>query len=196
MSIFHRILDRLADSLYSRRKVRLRFDVDHHIASAVLADIWRLIQDNRDGETYRCAIAHWTHAERPPLAAYQGDSSFCRIDGPLQWEGNVALPLGGLILTPGVTAHLTPFEAEELDKRMQRAIEGVILSWACEHDLYASPPVPVAFDRKTADRKAKAMIASRSTLQSAADTGRRDICCPDEPADALCEACRKGAGHD
>jgi hypothetical protein len=195
MSIFHRVLDRLADSIYSRQKVRLRFDVHYRIAQSVIADIERLIQDNRDGATYRCTIAHWTHAERPPLAVYQGTSSFCRIDGPLQWTEHYPFPLGGLILSPGVTAHLNPFEAEELDKRMQRAIEDTILAWVREHDLYALRPVPAEIDRQAADRTAKAMIAQWASLQRKAETIPGDICCADEAADALCKACRKGSDH-
>lgn len=165
MSIFQQAMNRITDFVCSPRKTRLRYNVDSRIARVVSDDIERLIQDNRDGQTYRCAIAHWTHAERPPLAYYLGSVSLCRIDGPLQeapadhpeaWY----LPLGGLIETPGVQAHLSPFEAHALQARIKEAIEREITGWAREHRLYDLPPVPAQYDRRSADRAAMALIAS------------------------------------
>ena len=70
-----------------------------------------------------------------------------------------SFPLGGLILSPGVTAHLDPFEARELQEHMEWVIEQAIRQWIADHDLLDRTPVPEAFDRRKADRKAKAKIA-------------------------------------
>jgi hypothetical protein len=35
-------------------------------------DILRLIDDTPDGETYRCAIADWSHSERPVIDYFRG----------------------------------------------------------------------------------------------------------------------------
>jgi hypothetical protein len=163
MSIFQQAMSRIADFVCSPRKIRLRYNVHSRIARTVSDDIERLIQDNRDGQTYRCALAHWTHAERPTLERYLGTVSLCRIDGPLQdapadYPQASYLPLGGLIQTPGVTAHLTPFEADALQDRIQEAIEREIVGWTREHRLYDLPPVPAEYNRAPADRAAMALI--------------------------------------
>lgn len=111
------------------------------------------------------------------------------------------LPLGGLIITSGVTAHLNPFEARALHERMQQAIEETVLAWVREHDLYALRNVPEEIDRKVADPAAKAMIEASALGQNEAEaipeTSSSDPgdCCSDEPFGALCEACRKGPDH-
>ncbi|TRO89479.1 hypothetical protein FKB34_14570 [Glycocaulis profundi] len=178
MSIFQQAMNRIAGFLCSPRKTRLCYVVDSRIARTVSADIKRLIQDNPDGLTYRCAIAHWTHAERPPLARYLGSVSLCRIDGPLQdapadYSQTSYLPLGGLIQTPGVTAHLTPFEAHALQDRIQKAIEREIVGWTREHRLYDLPPVPAQYHRQSADRVAMALIADWTPDGSQSGAGPR-----------------------
>ena len=197
MSIFHRTMDRLADFIWTGRKVTLRFTAEYRTACYAVPLINKLLAEGEDGDAYRTALVPWHEAERPPLASYQGDTSRCRIDGPWQMARRDWLPLGGLILSPGVTAHLDPFEAQALHDEMQEAIEGVILAWVRDHDLYALPPVPEHFDRCRADRKAKAMIAEwasgeRATEPTDASLGEASDCCSSEAADALCNACRKG----
>jgi len=159
MSIFHRALDRLADALWAGRKVRLHITADYDTARYLLPLIKKLIADDEDGETYRTALIDWHRAERPPLALYDGEASFCRIDGPLQWAGDRRFPLGGLVLSSGVTAHLDPFEANALHDHMKAAIERAIRSWITDYGLRDWPRVPIEFDRQYADRKAKVMIA-------------------------------------
>lgn len=201
MSIFYRAMDRLADFLWTGRKVTLRFTAEYRTACYVVPLIKKMLAEDEDGEAYRTALVDWHRAERPPLAIYQGHTSHCRIDGPWQLAGRHCLPLGGLILSPGVTAHLNPFEAQALHDQMQQAIEDVILAWVREHDLYALPPVPEEFERRRVDRKAKAMIAAWASGEEATETsnaspGEARDCCSSEAADALCDACRKGPDHD
>ena len=127
MSLFHRALDRLADRLWAGRTVTLRFTADYRIARFTLPLIKRLLADDEAGETYRCSIAQWTLNERPPLHVHRGEVSSLRIDGPLQNAGMSYLPLGGLIESPGVTAHLDPGEADRLDRRVQEAVERTMI---------------------------------------------------------------------
>src|SRR3546814_14952756 len=94
MSILRKAVDRLANFFRFDHKVILRFAVDRYNASYVVPLIERLIADGEDGDTYRSALAAWNRAERPPLALYDGETSFCRIDGPYQWAGNHVFPLG------------------------------------------------------------------------------------------------------
>lgn len=165
MSVFHRILDRIADWRWTDRKVNLRFVAEYRTACFALPIINAILAENEDGVTYRAALTDWRRAERPPLALYHGDTSFCRIDGPRQWVRDRSLPLGGLILSPGVTAHLDPFEARELQEHMECAIEQAIRQWVADHDLRDLAPVPAEFDRRRADREAKAMIADWAMQQ-------------------------------
>jgi hypothetical protein len=195
MSIFYRALDRLADFIWTGRKVNLHFTAEYRTACYAVPIIKKLLDEGADGDAYRVALIPWHEAERPPYASYEGIISRCRIDGPLQEAGLDWLPLGGLILSPGVTAHLDPFEARALHEKMQQAIEGVILTWVRDHDLTAQPPLPEHFDRRRADRKAKAMIAAWASECSAPalpfDPSNADNCCSGELADAPCSACRK-----
>lgn len=199
MSIFHRAMDRLADFIWTGRKVNLRFTAEYRTACYAVPIINKLLAEGEDGDAYRTALILWHEAERPPFASYQGDTSLCRIDGPLQEAGQNWLPLGGLILSPGVTAHLDPFEAQALHERMQEAIEAVIGTWVQDHDLTAQPPVPEHFDRRRADRKAKAMIAAWASgnTDSAMPIVPEDTddCCSGGLTDAPCNACRKGSDH-
>lgn len=201
MSIFLRAMDRLADFIWTGRKVTLRFSAEYRTACYAVPLINKLLAEDEDGEAYRTAIVAWHRAERPPLDIYHGHISFCRIDGPLQWVDDTPLPLGGLILSPGVTAHLNPFEADALRDHMRQAIEDAIVVWVREHDLCSLPPVPEQFDRRKADRKAKAMIAEWAAEQEAGSTpesGRADTgeCCSDDTTHTLCTGCRKGPDHD
>ena len=59
--------------------------------------------DDEDGDTFRNSLIPWRWAQRPPIAIYRGDVSTCRIDGPWQVADDHWLPLGGLIVTSGVT---------------------------------------------------------------------------------------------
>lgn len=200
MSIFHRALDWLADFIWTGRKVNLRFTAEYRTACYAVPIITKLLAEGEDGDAYRIALIPWHEAERPPFASYQGDTSRCRIDGPLQKAGQDWVPLGGLILSPGVTAHLDPFEAQALHEKMQQAIEAVIRAWVGDHNLTSLPPVPEHFDRSRADRKAKAMIAAWASGKTASAmpfvTDEADDCCSGELTDAPCDACRKGPDHD
>lgn len=159
MSIFHRALDRLADFIWTGRKVTLRFTAEYRTACFALPLIKKLLAEGEDGETYRCSITHWHLGERPPLHIHRGEVSTLRIDGPLQNAGTSYLPLGGLIESPGVTAHLDPVETNQLDRRVQEAIERTICDWIIEHGLCDQPRVAREIDRRKADREARAVIA-------------------------------------
>ena len=174
MPIIDRALDRLADFLWTGRKVTLRFTAEYRTACFALPLIKKLLAEGEDGEAYRIALIDWLRAERPPLALYHGTSSFCRIDGPREWVEDRSFPLGGLILSPGVTAHLDPFEARELHDHMKWTIEQAIWAWVADHNLDALPPVTVEIDRGKADREAKAMIADWAARQGDASLSADD----------------------
>ena len=159
MSVFHRALDRLADFIWTGRKVTLRFTADYRTACFAVPLIKKLLAEGEDGETYRCSVAHWHLNERPSLHIHRGEVSTLRIDGPLQNAGTSYLPLGGLIESPGVTAHLDPVEANRLDRRVQQAVARTIRDWIIEHGLYDQPRARREIDRRKADREARAVIA-------------------------------------
>ena len=201
MLIFRKAVDRLADMLRRDRKVTYRAFLDARTAPYMTPLLDKIVADDADGDTLRNSLIPWRRAQRPPIAIYHGDISRCRIDGPWQVADDQWLPLGGLIVTSGVTAHLNPFEAQALHKRMQQAIEDTTLAWVREHDLYALRHVPEEIDRKVADPAAKAMIAAWAVGRREADTvpnthpdTTRDYC-PGEPLSGLCALCRKGLGH-
>lgn len=129
--------------------------------------IEKLLADGEDGDTYRAALGVWRHTERPPLAIYDGDVSRCQIDGPLQLAGDHPLPLGGIIYSPGVTVRLDPFEASDLRDQLRAAIERAILTWLANNGRRDGSSASTAFDRRTADREAKAMIADWAARKEA-----------------------------
>lgn len=170
MSMIRRALARL---LAAPDNVTIRIVTEHRIAQSVRPIIDRLAADNEDGSAYRSALIAWFSGARPPIAIYQGDDRFCRIDGPLQWAGDYPFPIGGLVLSPGFTAHLNPFEANDLRDRMRRAIESTIIAWLDENGPRHTGLVPVQIDRTEADRKGKAMIAewmARKQADQSAET--------------------------
>ena len=81
--------------------------------------------------------------------------------------GDFALPLGGEIFSRGVTIALDPFEANDLREHMWAAIERAILAWLADNGRRESPPAKNPYDRQTADRKAKAMIADWAARKGA-----------------------------
>lgn len=159
MPIFHRAFGRIADFLSTGRKVTMRFTTDDRIARFTLPLIRRLIADDDDGETYRCSIAQWTLSERPQLHVHRGEVSSLRIEGPSQNAGKSYLPLGGLIESPGVTAHLDPLQTDRLDRQVQAAVERTIRDWIDEHGLHFLPRSRREIDRPEADQEARAVIA-------------------------------------
>lgn len=201
MPIFRKAIDRLTDLLRRDRKITYRAFINPRLAPYVTPLLDKIVADNEDGETLRNSLIPWRRSQRPPIAIYRGDISTCRIDGPWQVADDHWLPLGGLIVTSGVTAHLNPFEAQALHKRMQQAIEDTTLAWVREHDLYALRHGPEEIDRTIADPAAKAMIAAwafghrESDPLPNAGPGNTRECCPGEPGDSLCALCRKGLGH-
>lgn len=153
------IRNALARIFGARETSNLHFDADVQTAAFMLPIIEKLLAHGEDGDTYRAAVNFWRYAERPPLATYDGDGSHCHIDGPLQMVGDFDLPLGGEIFSRGVTIDLDPFEANDLREHMRAAIERAILAWLADNGRRKSPPARNPYDRQTADRKAKAMIA-------------------------------------
>ena len=93
--------------------------------------------------------------------------------------GDNFLPLGGLLQSPGVTAHLNPVEASELDGLIRATIEQMILQWIDRHGLQELPPAAPEINREKADPLARELIAewlaTRQALNpstvSAANTG-------------------------
>ena len=116
--------------------------------------ILKLLEDNADGDTRRASLAEWHRAERPVVDVLRGTTSLFRIDGPRQFVGSECFALGGLIESPGVTAHLDPIETLHLEARVRTAIEQEILRWIGERGLQDRPPVQAQVDRDFADPKA------------------------------------------
>lgn len=200
MSFFRKAVDRLADLLRRDGGITYRACIDARSVPYVVPLLDKIVADDEDGDTFRNSLIPWRRAQRPPIAIYRGDISTCRIDGPWQVADDHWFPLGGLILTSGVTAHLNPFEADVLHKRMQKAIEDTVFAWACEHDLYALRHVPDEIDRTVADPAAKALIAAwvlgdRQVGVSSIQPGVPALSDSVESVPALCAVCRKGLGH-
>lgn len=158
MTTFLAPLVRLAARL-SGEHVSIRFTMDARIARYVVPLVERLIADTADGETYRSALVGWRNSERPPIRIHRAEVSTFRLDGPMQEAGDNLLPLGGLLLSPGVTAHLNPMEADELDGLIRASIEQTILRWIDHHGLQNLPPVSPGIDRAKADPEARTVIA-------------------------------------
>ena len=66
MSIFHRAMDRLADFLWTGRKVSLRITAESRTACYAAPLIAKLLAKGDDGDAYRNALVPWHEAERPP----------------------------------------------------------------------------------------------------------------------------------
>ena len=183
------------------REVTYRALIHARVAPYVVPLLDKIVADDEDGDTLRDALIPWRKAQRPPIAIYRGDVSTCRIDGPWQVANSRWLPLGGLILTSGMTAHLDPFEADALHKLMQKAVEETIAAWVRKHGPYDLRHVPDQIDRAVADPAAKAMIAAWAFGRCETDAVSSERpeqpgdCCSGEPATALCAACREGLGH-
>lgn len=133
MFSFRAILARLV-SRPDERIVTLRFRTTARIARGVSAEIKKLLADDASGVTYRCSIAHWCRYEGAPLFHYNGNTSVCRINGPLLdppagYPDYYYLPTGGLVESPGVTVHLDPNEADELKDFIRDAIDEAIVGW-------------------------------------------------------------------
>jgi len=201
MPVFREAVDRLADLLRGDRRITYRAYIHARTAPYVTPLLDKIVADDEDGDTFRNSLIPWRWAQRPPIAIYRGDVSTCRIDGPWQVADDLWLPLGGLIVTSGVTAHLNPFEAQALHKRMQQTIEDTTLAWVREHDLRSHRRGPEEIDRSVADPAAKAMILAwafgQREVDATPDTSPADArdCCPGEGGDGLCAACRKGPDH-
>jgi hypothetical protein len=160
MPISRKTIDRLADWLHGNTKTTYRMSINSRVAPYVMPLVERLVTDDEDGQTLRRALIPWHRGERPAIAVYRGDVSTSRIDGPWQVADGQWLPLGGLVLSPGITWHLTPFEAQALHCHMQTVIEEATFAWVNEHGPSVRRHVPAEIDREQADLSAKAMIAA------------------------------------
>ncbi|MBU6419182.1 MAG: hypothetical protein KGQ79_05570 [Proteobacteria bacterium] len=132
MSILHNIAVSLRPRLFAREVTILTVQTTPRIAECVKPVIEMLIRPDRAGETYRCAVALWHRWDAPTLNVYLGTASLCRVDGPSTSDERGYRPAGGLVETPGLTAHLSPDEAHDLDNRIKVAIETTIRQWADE----------------------------------------------------------------
>ena len=143
-------------SIFRRRTGQIKHSIwfNARIAHYVIPLIEMLCRDDGDGDAYRSSLREWHHAERPVLDLFRGPVSMLRIDGPRHYVGDHVFPMGALIESPGVTAHLDPVEARELENRMRHAIEDEILLWIAEHGLQHRPPVESCVDRAIADTAA------------------------------------------
>lgn len=169
MPVSRKAVDRLSDLLRRDGKVTYRTRIDAREAAYLSPMLDRITADGEDGEALRFFLNRSICGERPPIDIYRGGTSTCRIDGPWQEVDRYWLPLGGLVLTLGATAHLDPFEAKALHRKMQDAIETAIRAWARDQDLYSLPEGTDAIDRGVADPAAKVMIAAWAAEQASAN---------------------------
>ncbi len=132
MPVFQSITARLHARFFPEDVASFTVRMTPRIAHFVMPIIEKLIRDDRIGETYRFAVALWHRWDVPPLNVYLGTSSLCRIDGPSTSDERGYRLAGGLVETPGLTAHLSPDEAHDLDNRIKTAIETAIRAWADE----------------------------------------------------------------
>lgn len=138
MSSFRAMLEHLA-SCRIERLVTIRFRTTDRIAWLATPLIEKLLTDDRNGQTYRAAIAHWCRSKLPPLDFFKGNTSLCRIDGPLGpppggYPEYYSFPQGGLVESPGVSLSLSPEEAYELKDFIQDAIDEAIVGWIAARD--------------------------------------------------------------
>lgn len=132
MPVFQTIAARLHARLFPKDVATFTVRTTPRIADFVRPIIEKLIRNDKAGETYRLAVALWHRWDVPPLYVYLGSSSLCRIQGPSMTDERGYRPAGGLVETPGLTAHLSPDEAHDLDNRIKAAIETAIREWADE----------------------------------------------------------------
>lgn len=133
MPVFQTISARLHARFFPEDDASFTVRTTPRIAHFVKPIIQKLIRDDRAGETYRFAVAFWHRCDVPPLNVYLGTASLFRIDGPPSITDERGYrPAGGLVETPGLTAHLSPDEAHDLDNRIKAAIETTIRNWADE----------------------------------------------------------------
>ena len=142
MPVFQSITARLHARFFPGDIASFTVRMTPRIARFVMPIIEKLIRDDRAGETYRCAVAFWHRWDVPPLNVYLGTSSLCRIDGPSTSDKSGYRPAGGLVETPGLTAHLSADEAHGLDNRIKAAIETAIRKWADETMRDRRTPLP------------------------------------------------------
>lgn len=172
MPVFRKAMDRLSDLLRRDGKVTYRARIDARAARYLGPMLDRITTDDEDGDALRFFLIQSMRGERPPIEIYHGHTSTCRIDGPWQEVGDHWLPLGGLVHTIGSTAHLDPFEAKALHRKMEEAVEVAIHSWARDQDLHSLPEGTETIDRDVADPAAKVMIAAWAEQQRASSDGR------------------------
>jgi hypothetical protein len=132
MPVFQTIAARLHARFFPEDAATFTVRTTPRIARFVKPIIEKLIRDDRAGETYRFTVALWHRWDVPPLNVYLGTSSLCRIDGPSITDERGYRPTGGLVETPGLTARLSPDEANDLDNRIKAVIETTIREWADE----------------------------------------------------------------
>lgn len=132
MPTFQNIIARLHARLLPEDVASFTVRTTPRIAHFVMPIIEKLTRDDDSGMTYRCAVAFWHRWDVPPLNVYIGTASLSRIDGPLSTDENTYRPAGGLVETPGLTAHLSSDEAYDLDNRIKAVIETTIRQWADE----------------------------------------------------------------
>ena len=82
MSVFHRILDRIADWRWTDRKVNLRFVAEYRTACFALPIINAILAENEDGVTYRAALTDWRRAESCYLRSGYRPPADCDRDCP------------------------------------------------------------------------------------------------------------------
>lgn len=118
----------------------LQFHAPSDLVGPMRPLIAKLLADDADGATYRCAIRHWEWSERPVAEQFIGRHNALRIDGPLTEVGRYSFPMGGMINGLAGWRQLDPIETNELLFDLRAEIDVTINRWLLKND-NGQPPV-------------------------------------------------------
>jgi hypothetical protein len=88
------------------------------------------------GMAFRRAVAHWLYRRRPVLFRMTGNGYSIEIDAPEIDDGRELIPIGGRVFGIDHTfVELTPHEADDLNKEVQKAVALVAQRFIASRDL-------------------------------------------------------------
>jgi hypothetical protein len=97
----------------------------------------RLGDPDWHGSALRGVVAHWPYRRRPVASRMLGGGYVIEIDAPQIDDGRELIPIGGRIFGngPQTFVELTPSEAAELKKDLEKAVAQVAHEFIMSHDL-------------------------------------------------------------
>ena len=140
-------------------------------ATRIASLIDRVADRGGDGVTYRTAIDHWLHHERPIIERAAGNTTSLIVEGPVHVAGATHYPLGAQLRIGRRWIDCYPHEANELTKLHSAAIDSVSLDWAMQRRNRFSDDPPTRL-RNIDDEAALDMIAAHARAQSLGNGGQ------------------------